>query len=165
MVNELLKKQLEKMAKIDQQMRKEDKYDKNVDLENTKKFKAILKEYGWPSISLVGKEGAEAAWLIVQHSDFDVDFQKKCLKFLKNAVKNNEAEKQYIAYLTDRILVNSGKKQIYGTQFFMDSDGIFKPRPIKNKNQIDQIRKEYNLSPLEEYKNIIFKLNKQKISK
>jgi len=36
---------------------------------NTARLKEIVSRYGWPTISMVGEEGAEAAWLLAQHSE------------------------------------------------------------------------------------------------
>ena len=52
----------------------------------------------------------KAFWLLIQHQDNDVELQKQCLKRCNFELKNN-------AFLTDRVLINQGKKQIYGTQF------------------------------------------------
>ena len=117
-----------------------------VDYQNREELKQIIKKFGWPTISLVGKKGASNAFLIAQHSDLDVAFQKKCLKPLKKAMRNNEAEKGNYAYLKDRVLVNLGKKQLYGTQ--MDNKG---PRPIKRRKNLDKRREKMGLEPLDVY--------------
>src|SRR5205823_1515256 len=75
----------------------------------------IVKTYSWPTYSLVGKDAAHTAWLILQHCNDS--FQKACLPLLKEAVKNQEASEIDLAYLTDRILMSNSQKQIYGTQY------------------------------------------------
>ena len=35
---------------------------------NASELRAIIEEHGWPSDAMVGPEGAEAAWLVLQHS-------------------------------------------------------------------------------------------------
>lgn len=45
--------------------------------------KAIADKYGFPGYDLVGKESSNNFWLLVQHSDFDVPFQKRILKLMK----------------------------------------------------------------------------------
>lgn len=49
------------------------------------------------------------AWLLVQHMDNDLPFQKWFIQHLRKGGQNWQ-------YLTDRILVNQGKSQKYGTQ-------------------------------------------------
>ncbi len=39
-----------------------------VHLENAEFLRRIVQEHGWPCRDLVGEEGAEAAWLVLQHS-------------------------------------------------------------------------------------------------
>ncbi|MCP4246955.1 MAG: hypothetical protein GY778_07885, partial [bacterium] len=55
-----------------------------------------------------------------------------------------------LAYLTDRVLVQEGKPQRYGTQFFA-KDGVFKLNPIEDEAYVDARRKEVGLGPLAEY--------------
>jgi hypothetical protein len=47
-----------------------------VDAANTARMKRIVAERGWPGRSLVGDDGAQAAWLLVQHADHDPAFQR-----------------------------------------------------------------------------------------
>jgi hypothetical protein len=58
-----------------------------------------------------------------------------------------EVSRQDLAYLTDRVLVNDGKKQRYGTQMGMN----FEPQPIEDAGNVDQRRAEVGLPPLAEY--------------
>jgi Family of unknown function (DUF6624) len=84
---------------------------------NTTRLKAIINRYGWPSRALVGDRATHAAFIVVRHSDHDREFQKTCLPSLQAAGRRGELELWQIAFLTDRILVAEGKKQLYGTQF------------------------------------------------
>lgn len=111
-------------------------------------MKVIVSEIGWPTISKVGAETSSAAWLLVQHADHDVDFQKLCLELMK-AEPEGEVAKQNIAFLEDRIRVNQGLGQIYGTQF-MQKDGKHIPKPIENEETVDVRRAEMAMGTLEE---------------
>lgn len=122
-------------------------YDESVIKRNTKRIKDIISQFGWPSISLIGTDGSHAAWLLVQHSDYDIPFQKEALKLLQIAVEKGEASKKNLAYLIDRVKVNSGELRLFGTQF---KDN--KPLPIENEEQLEERRKEYELEPFEEYR-------------
>lgn len=147
------------MAKLDQQARKLYKKDprhfkrtKDVDRLNLIKMKAIVEQFGWPTKNLVGDKASHLAWLLVQHADKDVKFQEFCLRLIKKAVKNNQADKKEIAYLTDRILVNKNKPQVYGTQFYKDKTGKLIPRPVVNIKAFDKRRKRMGLEGFEIYK-------------
>jgi hypothetical protein len=45
-----------------------------IDEDNTTRMKAIVQQYGWPGPELVGKDGSQAAFTLVQHAD--LAFQK-----------------------------------------------------------------------------------------
>ncbi|HKO86707.1 MAG TPA: DUF6624 domain-containing protein [Actinomycetota bacterium] len=47
-----------------------------VDAANTPRMQAIVQARGWPGRTLVGDDGAQAAWLLVQHADHDPAFQR-----------------------------------------------------------------------------------------
>lgn len=126
------------------------KHMREIDHQNTTRMKEIVKQYGWPGKSLVGKDGAHAAWILVQHAAHDRPFQKQCLELLKAAVKNGEATGEELAYLTDRVLVSEKKKQVYGTQLLL-VEGKFQPHPIENAADVDKRRKEVGLSSLANY--------------
>jgi hypothetical protein len=120
-----------------------------VDQKNRARLKEMVEKHGWPGKALVGKDGAHAAWLLVQHADGDLDFQKRCLKLMK-AAPPGDVEAQDIAYLTDRTLVAQKKKQVYGTQL-LQQGSTFKPQPIQDEANVDKRRAEVGLPPLAEY--------------
>lgn len=132
-------------------------WNKKIDKKNTLKIKKIIKRYSWPTINLVGEKASKNAWLLVQHADHDVKFQKKCLKLMEDIYKRNQnfINRTNIAYLRDRILVSEGKKQLFGTQFYANKKGVFGPRPIKDIKNLDERRKQYGLTPFSEYKKLM----------
>lgn len=121
----------------------------DIDRRNTARMKEIIQKHGWPGKSLVGDDGASAAWLLVQHADQDRAFQKRCLTLLERAVKAQEASAHDLAYLTDRVLVAEKKKQVYGIQW-RKVDGKWQPEPIEDEKNVDKRRKEMGLSTLAE---------------
>lgn len=148
------------LKKVDQQIRDEFVQDRNnrdvitrmteIDNNSTKQLKEIIQKHGWPTVKMVGKDGNRAAFLIVQHSS-DHEFQKDCLKYIKNDAEKGDSSWEGYALLTDRLLVNEGKKQIYGTQFDIVNDEL-KPLPIDDEENVDQRRKAIGLLPLAEYR-------------
>jgi uncharacterized protein (TIGR03067 family) len=123
---------------------------REVDRKNTAWLKVVVDKHGWPGKTLVGREGAQAAWLLAQHADQDRDFQKKCLPLIAEAVKKGEAQPTHLAYLTDRVRVGEGKSQLYGTQLRTE-DGKTEPLPIEDEANVDKRRKEVGLGPLADY--------------
>jgi len=122
-----------------------------VDQNNTRRTKQIVAKYGWPGKSLVGEDGARAAWLLLQHADLNRAFQKRVLPLLHAAAAKGEARKQDLAYLTDRVLSGEGKKQIYGTQITMNAQGEFVARPTQDEANVDARRKAMGLPSMAEY--------------
>jgi hypothetical protein len=118
-----------------------------LDLSHTRRMKQIVAKHGWPGESSVGAMGCQAAWLLIQHADHDPEFQKHCLGLLERAVEANEAPASCLAYLTDRIRVGEGQKQLFGTQLH----GSLNPLPIEDEAQVDERRAKVGLPPLSEY--------------
>ncbi len=122
---------------------------RDVDQENTLELKRIIEAHGWPDASKVGTEGALAAWLTVQHADLDPAFQHRCLELMERSPKGT-VPRSHIAYLTDRVAVNEGRPQGYGTQFTL-VDGKMVPQPIENLDELDERRADMGLQSVAEY--------------
>lgn len=117
---------------------------------NAARLAAIIEQYGWPGKSLVGEEGAWAAWLIAQHSIGNPPFMRHCLSLLKQAAANNEVIPWHAAMLEDRIRMYEGKPQIYGTQFQPNKNGELVPYTIENPESVNGRRLAVGLNTIEE---------------
>ena len=120
------------------------------DAQNTMWLDEVIKQYGWLGISLVGEDGAQAEFLIVQHSP-SPQFQKNCLVLMEAAVSQREANAINLAYLTDRVRLAEGKFQLYGTQGQPGPDGVIVPSPLEDEEHVNERRKILGLEPIEEY--------------
>lgn len=155
-LNKNVIKKILHMAAEDLKMRKKaDRglpFNKTLDRRNASELKKIISKHGWLSIPKVGKKASWGAWLIAQHSDHDIKFQKECLKLMEGEwLKDNNNVKGFnIAFLKDRVLINSGERQLYGSQFYINKKGNFVPKPIKDIKNLETRRKEYGLPPFEE---------------
>lgn len=118
--------------------------------ERTDRLREIIAESGWPTFRLVGTDGATAAWVIAQHSDHDPAFQQRALKLMRAAARAGQADPIELAYLTDRVAVNTGNLQTYGTQVRC-VDGEFAPAPLIDPEHVDERRASVGLGPLQEY--------------
>jgi uncharacterized protein DUF6624/alpha/beta hydrolase family protein len=123
---------------------------KAIDVKNTARMKELVAQVGWPTKTLVGERGARAAWLLVQHADLDVAFQRQCLPLMEKSVAAGEGSPKDLAYLTDRVLVAEGKPQRYGSQFHM-VEGKLVPRPIEDEANVDARRAAVGLGTMAEY--------------
>jgi hypothetical protein len=147
LVDELLS-----MARTDQEMRTRaikdtGAWDSGVDHANTARLKEIVSEHGWPTISLVGPEASQAAWLLVQHAYAEPDFMKQCLELMKAA--GNDVAPANVAFLEDRLLTMDDEPQIYGTQFQRQGED-WVPFPIQEPDRVDELRASVGLGTLAE---------------
>ena len=115
-----------------------------IDMKNQARLKAIIAEHGWPTRQMVGTNGVQAAFIILQHANRDTAFQKRMLPDLKKSYEAGDIRGNHLAMLTDRILVGEGKPQLYGTQANMvDGKPVF--NEIKDPQNLDQRRAEMGL--------------------
>ncbi|MFI7642264.1 DUF6624 domain-containing protein [Nonomuraea sp. NPDC049400] len=121
-----------------------------VDARNAAFLKRVIARYGWPGRDLVGEEAAHAAWLLAQHADQDVAFQRECLPLLEKAAAAGQATWADYAYLVDRVCVAAGSPQVYGTQYGM-RDGQLEFQPIEDLDHLDERRARVGLEPHAEY--------------
>lgn len=122
-----------------------------VDVANADRLREFLVEHGWPGESLVGTDGVRDAWLLAQHADHDLSTQRWALELLSKAVADGEANARHEAYLIDRVRMNEGREQLYGTQMADVSGGIGIPWPIENASSLDSRRASVGLEPFAEY--------------
>jgi len=118
-----------------------------IDREATARMKQVVAQHGWPGKRVVGLDGANAAWLLVQHADADAAFQKDCLAKMEPLVATGDVAGKDFAYLFDRVAIAEGRKQRYGTQF--DGEDI---APLEDPPNVDARRKSVGLGTLAEYK-------------
>ena len=163
-----LRTELEKMMEDDQKFRTrmmtaEEKYGPNskemealwkeqTELDNRllKRLEEIIRQYGWPGKSLVGSEASLAAFLIIQHADYE--YQKKYFPLINEAMIKGEIEPRHVALLEDRILMREGKKQIYGSQLKRnDQTGKYELWPIEDEENLDKRRAAVGLESIAEY--------------
>ena len=142
------KKIIKKMFEEDQRMRFSTNWDDKVDEKHLPILKDILNKIGVPTIDKVGIESSKYFIILVIHQDKAKEFQKQ---FLDLAINEN-IDKATLAHLIDRVEINYGRKQIYGSQLsFNETTNLLEPKDIKDPKKVNQLRKEVGLEPLEEY--------------
>ena len=117
---------------------------------NASRLALIIDRCGWPGVSLVGEDGARAAWLIAQHAIGNPPFMRRCRLLLTQAASENEAPRWQLAMMEDRIRMYEGRPQTYGTQFQPDKNGEFVPYTIENPKEVNDRRRAVGLNTLEE---------------
>lgn len=163
MKNKDLRKRLLRMASEDREVRQTLVVDgalwdggyhprmEDVHRRNGARLSAIIARHGWPGRSQVGDDGAEAAWIILQHAIGNPSLQRRGLEILKEAAAKGEVPACQVAALEDRVRVLEGRSQLYGTQLDWDDNGELSPLPIEDPSKVDLRRRSVGLGPLEEH--------------
>ena len=130
-----------------------------------KRLKQIFDKYGFIGFDLAGEEGSRNFWLMVQHSDHNPNFQKEVLERMKIEVDKGNAIPSNYGLLVDRVNLNTGEKQIYGTQVTYNMEtGQAYPKPLEDSLNVNARRISIGLEPIEEYLNgmteMHFEMNK-----
>ena len=104
-----------------------------VHLRNAARLREWIDACGWPDERIAGEDGAEAAWLIVQHSIGEPEFQKAALRLMQ---ASTAIPAWHAAYLEDRIALYEGRPQRFGTQWIDDPrDGKEHPWTLAEADQ------------------------------
>ena len=114
------------------------------------KVKNILDERGWLGADIIGNQGNQTLWLVIQHSKPET--QQRYLPMLREAVNDGNAHAMQLAYLEDRVAIGKGEKQIYGSQIGQDhTTGEYYLSPLIDPDNVDKRRAEVGLDPLKDY--------------
>lgn len=121
-----------------------------VDRENTRRLIELIRDIGWLSKERFDAETQLGAFLIVQHSG-NLRLMRTVLPLVEEEAKRDPKLGQYYALLYDRVQLNLGKKQRYGTQAQTHADGSVCIGRLENPLRIDAWRREMGLEPLGDY--------------
>ncbi len=161
--NEPLRRDLLEMARLDRDTRAElaasgDLFDAGyeprmarVHARNARRLRRVIESVGWPGTDLVGADGAEAAWTILQHAIGEPDLLRRALPLLETAAREGRADPAHAAMLDDRIRFFEGRPQRYGTQLDWDAEGNLSPGEVEDPQRLAERRLAVGLPPLEEH--------------
>jgi hypothetical protein len=159
-VNESLRQELLALAEQDQSFLATPKHDQNTEevqrqlLELMGRLRSrlveILDTYGWPGKSLVGEDGAAAAWTLALHTMPEPDVLRRCLTLLRQAAAAGEAVPSQVPFLVDRLSLVERNVQVYGTTICRQEDGSFGPPLLEDPDHADARRQAVGLPPLEQ---------------
>jgi hypothetical protein len=121
-----------------------------VHIRNAARLRELIAVHSWPSEGVAGADGAEAAWLIVQHAIGEPQFQREVLRLMHACASAKTVPLWHPAYLEDRIAMYEGRPQRYGTQWMDDPlDGRIRPWTLAEPERVNELRAEVGLGPLQ----------------
>ncbi|WP_227786360.1 DUF6624 domain-containing protein [Hymenobacter sp. BT770] len=139
---------------------------------NKERVERLFKRYGFLGFNQVGPDGSTHFWLLVQHCDKYPAFQRAVLPAMNREVKKGNAKPSDYALLYDRVQVNAGLKQLFGTQVTYEVATTGRAIPkigLLDSANVDQRRKAYQLGPLKDYLNMMtsmhYEMNKARYEK
>jgi hypothetical protein len=115
-----------------------------VDHRNQELVISIIEKCGMPTLKEVSKQQMDAIWLALQHANGK--HRKKYFPQIEAAVKNGDFSKEQYALMKDRMLMDEGKPQIYGSRI---QDG--KLYKLESPDKVNERRKEMGMEPIEDY--------------
>ncbi|MDC7998024.1 DUF6624 domain-containing protein [Gilvibacter sediminis] len=133
---------------------------------NQKRLVEMIDAYGYLGFDRVEEAGESNFWVMVQHCDHDPEFQQAVLALMKVEVDKGNASPHNYGLLVDRVNLNTGKPQVYGTQVTYNHD-IAQALPINlaDSATVNERRSALGMEPLEVYLNDMtlmhFEMNKE----
>gem|GEM_PF-591017 len=109
----------------------------------------VINRYGWLSGLELGSEGNAALFFIILHSPYDI--QAKYLPLVRQAFAEKKVDPHNYSLFEDKVSLAEKGYQLYGTQVGMDEAGKNFVHPIKDKENVNERRKELGVAPLEDY--------------
>ena len=116
----------------------------------------ILDTYGWPSG--LSHDANKAIFLAIDHSDLKT--MNKYIGLFHDAVDKGYLSMNDLVTMEDRMLMNAGKPQKYGTQAYSlveDGKTVIYIWPVEDPDRLDALRKSVGLMPIHSYLEIVKK--------
>ncbi|MEX2232547.1 MAG: DUF6624 domain-containing protein [Cyclobacteriaceae bacterium] len=141
---------LEKILDIDQRNRTEDtQINYDIDRDNQIKVISIIEKCGWPTKEKVGEKGMESVFLVIQHASKKI--RATYFPLIKQSAEKGDLKLGAVALMEDRMLMENGQKQKYGSQLVRTGDGPLTLYPIEDPENINKRRAAMGLGSIEEY--------------
>jgi hypothetical protein len=107
---------------------------------------SILDQHGWLGKSEIGETANQTLFFIIQHAPNN-STRKKYFPMLKASAEMGESSLSEMATMKDRMLIQDGKLQVYGTQSRM-VNGVMELYPFENPEKVNQRRRKVGLGKL-----------------
>lgn len=135
---------LEEVYRKDQEVRKGNGDMMLVDQQNRKSVVSILEKCGFPQADEVNSTSYNAIFLVLQHSPGPL--MGHYYREVEKAVAAGKINRSTFALMQDRLLMDFGYKQVYGTQ--IRNNQLYE---LQDPDHVNQRRAEVGLGPIETY--------------
>ena len=126
---------------------------------NTMFLRELVESSGWPGRDLVGEDGADAAWLLLQHAGAGVRtldssenraLRDRCVPLLQAAVASGLAHPRHLAHTVDGMASVEGGTPVYAvlSSAFTSGDHGVRLIPELDEATINQSRRLIGLAPV-----------------
>ena len=124
--------------------------DMEVDRINQQKVVSIIEKCGFPSVESHGSKTVEAAFLVFQHAGRKM--REKYFPLILESAKKGDLKLAWVALMEDRMLMDRGEKQKYGSQVHKAAgESEWKLWPIEDPANVNVRRAEVGLDRIEDY--------------
>jgi hypothetical protein len=127
----------------------------SLDAINLKRVVFILDSIGYPKRHLYGDSAGLATFFVIQHAD--IKNQEKYLPVFEQAAKDKEIQWKNVVYMIDRVRLEKGQKQLYGTQIQPVKDAVTRYltdkaviAPIEDEKNVNKRRTKVGLGTIEQ---------------
>ena len=127
----------------------------SLDAINVKRVVGVLDSMGYPKRHDFGDSAGLATFFVIQHAD--IKYQEKYLPLFEQAAKDNQLEWKNVVYMIDRVRLEKGQKQLYGTQIQPVKDAVTGYltdkaviAPIEDEASVDERRAKVGLGTIEQ---------------
>lgn len=119
------------------------------DRKNQQIVLSIIHKCGFPKPPIIDNQGLLTIFLVIQHGSKDM--RTKYFEYFKDLSEHGHFDKSIVVLMEDRILMDAGKKQKFGTQVVKNQQGKWELYPVDNPDSLDKRREEIGLKPIQEY--------------
>jgi len=139
---------IRKAFRRDQKNRGKGSIDLEVDKKNLNLVESIVENCTLAAIESLGEPIVYRFFIMIQHAP--KEYREKYIPFFKRMAKKGLLRKRTLALMIDRMLIDDGNKQLYGTQYKINKrTGKRRLHPIQSVDLADSLRREANMSPLQ----------------
>jgi uncharacterized protein YqgV (UPF0045/DUF77 family) len=123
--------------------------DVKIDHQNQEQVISIIEKCGFPSSQNVGLSGINTIFLVIQHASMKL--REKYFPLIKQSADRGELSWSSVALMEDRMLMDKGQKQKYGSQVTKKGNGTWMVHPIDDLVNVNKRRAQVGLGPIDEY--------------